>query len=155
MIPEMNIEQTVQLNSGTEHAQKINLPPSFFNVDPTAIDADLCAIGRLMLYYADVESKLGAEVESRKARLKEIEGELDLSIRASGAVSGDRLTENKIAATVITHPNRKNMQALLVESERNHNLMRWAMRILQGKRDILIALTYKEKELIKSERFSA
>lgn len=155
MLEEMNRAQTVEVGSGTEKVQTISLPPSFFNVDPTAIDADLCAIGKLMLYYADVESRLGAEVESRNARLKEIEGELDLSIRASSAVSGDRLTENKISAMITTHPNRKNMQMLLVESERNHNLMKWAMRILQGKRDIMIALTYREKELIKSERFSA
>jgi len=153
VIPEMNIEQTVQLNSGTERVETINLPPHFFNVDPTALDADLCVIGKLMLYYADVETRLGAEVETRAARLKEIEGELDLSIRANGAVTGDRLTENKIAAMIITHPERKNAQAFLVDSERNHNLMKWAMRILQGKRDILIALTYREKELIKSERF--
>lgn len=153
MIPEMNVEQTVEVNSGTANPQTVNLPPYFFNVDPTALDADLCAIGKLMLYYADVETRLGAEVESRSARLKQIEGELDLSIRANSAATGDRLTENKISAMIITHPDRKTAQSLLVSSERNHNLMRWAMRILQGKRDILIALTYREKELIKSERF--
>lgn len=154
MIQEMNIEQTVRLNSGTEKEETINLPPHFFNVDPTALDADLCSIGRLMLYYADIETRLGAEVATRAARFKEIEGELDLSIRATAAVTGDRLTENKISSMILTHSERHNAQKLLVDSERNHNLMKWAMRILQGKRDILIALTYREKELIKSERFA-
>jgi hypothetical protein len=153
VIPEMNIEQTVEVNSGTANAETINLPPYFFNVDTTALDADLCSIGKLMLYYADIETRLGAEVETRKARLKELEGELDLSIRATSAVNGDRLTEAKVGAMVVTHSERRNAQMLLVSSERNHNLMKWAMRILQGKRDILIALTYREKELIKSERF--
>jgi len=150
----MNIEQTVELSSGTEAVEMINLPPYFFHVDPTALDADLCAIGKLMLYYADIETRLGAEVASREARLKEIEGELDLSIRANGAVTGDRLTENRISSMIITHPDRKAAHSVLVSSGRNHNLMKWAMRILQGKRDILIALTYREKELIKSERFT-
>lgn len=151
---EMSVDHTVEVNSGTEKAEAIKLPSQFFHVDPTAIDVDLCAIGKLMLYYADVEAKLGAEVENRKARLKEIEGELDLSIRANSAVTGDRLTENKISSMIVTHSERRNAQTLLVSSERNHNLMKWAMRILQGKRDILIALLYREKELIKSDRFA-
>lgn len=106
-----------------------------------------------MLFYGDIEARLGAEVERREARLKELEGELDLSVRASSAGSGERLTENRITALIQTHPAHKQHVDNLVESRRNHNLMKWAMRVLQGKRDILVALTYREKELIKSDRY--
>lgn len=147
------LEQSVQLNTGTDDVQVVRLVPSHFSVDPTALDQGLCSLGRLMLYYGEIEVTLGAEVARRQARLKELEGELDLSIRASSVGSADRVTENRISSLVKTNPSHKVSTANLVESEKNHNMMKWVMHVLRGKRDILIALTYREKELIKSDRF--
>lgn len=152
-LPQIKNDQTVQLNSGTDQVETISLPPQFFNVDPTALDADLCSLGRLMMHYGEIEAKLGAEVARREARLKELDGELDLSIRANSASSGERMTEGRIEAMRVTSPSRKQMIELLVLSQQNHNMIRWAMRVLQGKKDILIALTYREKEMIKSDRY--
>lgn len=152
-LPEINTPHSVQINSDTDQPQTIHFPPQYFGVDPTELDADLCRFGKVMLYYADIQTRLEAEVARKKARLKELDGELDLSIRATGTVSGDRLTEGKIGAMVATHPSRKKLVAELVECERNLNMMTWAMKVLQGKKDILIALTYREKEQIKSDRF--
>src|SRR5262245_23356591 len=115
----------VKLNSGTQQEEIITLQSQHFSVDPSGLEQDICLIGRIMLNFADVETRLGAEVARREARLKELDGELDLHFRATGVTTGERMTEGRIGSMVITHPERKKQRELLEESERNHNMMKW------------------------------
>jgi len=146
-------ESHVVLHSGTEHSRIVPLTAEHFTIDPTALDVDLCRLAAVMIEYAEVEVELGAEVERREAALQRWDADQDLAIRSTPGESGARVTETRIQSMVRVHPDRATLVERLVESKRNHNLMRWVMRAMQGKKDCLIALTYREKALIQSERY--
>ncbi len=134
-----------------EGKQQYSLQPNDFTIDPSNLEYDLCNMARVMLDYGDIESELRAEVERKEASLSLLEAELDATIRVAAKDSPTRVTEGQIKNTIIRHSDRQALLTSIRSSRQNHNLIRWAMTALQSKRDCLINLSYRERQLMKSE----
>lgn len=143
-------EREIQYETA-EGVTALKIEPHHFTIDPSCIDADLCTIAALMLEYGSVEAYLRLDVESREAGLQKYEGELDVKIRDEGIT---KLTEGRIEAMVNSDTKRSALIADLGKAKLNLNIVRWATKALDGKRDCLIAMAYRENQLIKSERYS-
>lgn len=134
-----------------EGAAALKVEPQHFTIDPSHIDADLCSIAALMLEYGSVEAYLRLDVDGREAALEKYEGELDVRIRDEGIT---KITEGRVKAMVQGDARRSALIADLGKAKLNLNIVRWATKALDGKRDCLIAMAYRENQLIKSERYS-
>lgn len=124
-----------------------------FEVDPTALDPQLCNLGQLMLSYGELETELRFEVESRVAKLDKYEADLDDFIRSEAKKEGEKLTEAKIKNQIISNKTRLEMVTGISEARKRHNMLRWAMKALEAKRDCLLAISYRERQLMKADRF--
>ena len=124
-----------------------------FTIDPTHVDAELCNMGRTMLEYGDLETELRLEVERKEAALDKLHYDLDESKRHNAAMAGDKLTEAKLKVAITGHPQRIDMLESISKSKKNHNMMKWVMQALQAKRDCLIALSYRERQLMKADQY--
>lgn len=130
-----------------------SLPKEDFTIDPTALDKDLCALGRVMLDYGEIEAELRLEVDRKDAALERLEADLDTRCRVDLANQAEKVTEKKVEAAINAHPDRLAALDSLAVSRRNWNLMRWAMKALDAKRDCLIAMGYRERQLMKADHY--
>lgn len=135
-------------------AQEFELKDEDFSIDETSIDVELCRMGRLMIDYGHLEAALGLEVERKEATLTQLDAELDAKIRVAAKNSGAKVTESGITAEIRRTKERIFLVETLQNSRRNHNILKWAMRALQGKKDCLIALAYRDRALIKSGAYN-
>jgi len=140
-----------------ENGKKIRfvLVSTDFSIDPTILDVELCKMGRIMMGYGFVESQLRTEVERKKAALEHMEADLDTTIRLNAKEEGRKITEAAITAAIKGDMGREELLTSIRTSEQHFNTMRWAMRALQGRKDCMIALTYREKALIQADQFSS
>ncbi len=129
------------------------LPVNDFTIDPTELDKELCNLGRVMLQYGEIEAELRLEVERKAAALTKLEADLDTSTRLDLSKAGIKVTEKKVESTVSGHMQRINWLESLSKSRRNHNMMKWAMKAIDCKRDCLIALSYRERQLMKADQY--
>lgn len=141
---------TYELDSGEK--KSIRLEPDHFSVDQTNMDLELSSMGKLTLNYGLLETLLRAEVERKEAALERLDAELDSKYRTQGFPDG-KVTETRIAGAVKLAPERSELISSLIESRKNYNLAKWACRALQGKRETLIAIAYRERELLRAERY--
>ncbi len=129
------------------------LPENDFTIDPTELDRELCNLGRIMLQYGEIEVELRLEVERKGAAIDKMEADLDTDTRLDMSRTGIKITEKKVESTVQGHAKR--IQALESQSvsRRNWNMMRWVMKALDAKKDCLIALSYRERQLMKADQY--
>jgi hypothetical protein len=125
-----------------------------FTIDPSHIDSELCKFGQTMLQYGEIETELQVEVERKKIALEKLKADLDIGIRAQAAKDGVKLTENKIGTQICNNKSKLDLEYELAVSRGYHEMMRWAMRALQGKKDCLTALAYRERQLMKADEWN-
>lgn len=135
--------------------RELTLPRDHFTIDPSEIDAELCRIGSRMLHYGELEGRLQAEVERKENRFKQWEAQMDTAIRQEAKATGEKITENGISSKINRSPERLKLLDSITESRRNHATAKAAHFALRSKRDCLISLAYREKELIKADRYSS
>lgn len=152
----MNLESDkiieVETNGGS---YTIEVPPRHVSIDESCIDADLCSMGKFLLYYGEIDAAIKIEVERKEAELDRLEADLDAQIRANASITNDKLTEARVKGLVTTNSNRLQLVESLLKSKKNYNMMRWIMAALNAKKDCLIALSYRENQMMKAERFSS
>lgn len=135
--------------------EEIEIDEQDFSIDPSCIDTELCAIARKMMFYGSLESSLKVDMESLSTSVEELEGMLSTHYRDEIQGSGVRATQQLITSKVKVDPTYKKMIEQLHEVERNYLLARAATRAIQAKKDCLIAFTYRDKEMMKVDRFSS
>lgn len=145
----------MEIRYDDEYGNKLILTAhaSNFSIDPTNIDSELCSLGRVMTEYAEVESILKTEVERKENQLARMEAEMDTALRTKAQSEGTKLTEKTIENLIKGNTERNNLIEDLRISRHNYNLMKWVMRSIASKKDCLIALSYRERDIIKSERY--
>ncbi len=129
--------------------------PRHVSIDESCIDADLCSMGKYILYYGELEAALKLEVERKEAALEKLEADLDAKVRAMAAASNNKLTEARVEGAVTTDPDRLILIDSLLKSKRNHNMIRWVMKALDAKKECLITLSYRENQIAKADRYSS
>jgi len=149
-----NTEVTISFQHNDE-VVTLKLPDQHFSIDPSEIDSELCSIGPLMLRYGELEARLQAEVETLEAQFKKWEADKDLEIRNRAKEIGEKITEGGVSARIQSDPTRLARLTEIAESRRNFLTARSAHNSLRSKRDCLIALAYRDKELIKADRYSS
>lgn len=141
--------KTVQLSNG----EIKELKPEDFAIDTTLMERELCNMGSTMLHYAEIEVELKAEVERKETALVKLEADIDTNIRSTAAANNEKITEAKISTQVKGDLVRLQLLEELATIHQNHNMMRWAMKALDAKRDCLLAYSYRERQLMKSEQY--
>jgi hypothetical protein len=129
------------------------LEQDHFTIDPSHIDLELCNMGKVMLGYGEIETHLRLEVERKEAALDKYKADLDTKIRTDASIAGTKMTEGKVTAAITSDETRVALVESLATSRRHHNMMKWAMIALQSKRDCLIALAYRERQLMKAGEY--
>lgn len=132
--------------------ESLTLEPEHFSIDETSIDRELCQMGSLLIAYGTVEVKLKVELERREAALQKLEADLDEDIRHEARNEGAKITEGIVAAKIRGSDRRAQALASIRDIRNRYEILRWATRSLQAKRDCLIALAYRDKELIRADR---
>lgn len=131
----------------------ITLQQDDFTIDPSHIDSELCNMGWIMLQYGEVETELQLEVDRKKAQLEKLKADLYISIRETASKDGIKMTENQLASKVASAATKGALEEEIATSRQNHALIRWAMTALQAKRDCLISLSYRERQLMKADHY--
>src|SRR3990167_1701901 len=151
----MNINQNkiIQVET-TEGLQEVILPVEDFGIDPTDIDAVLCKMGKLLLYYGEVEAALKMEVERKEADLEKLEADFDSHVRWEAKTKSEKITEKQVETKVTVNPQRLQLIENLHRSRKNYNLARWAMKALDAKKDCLLAIAYRDKEIMRVDRYN-
>jgi hypothetical protein len=106
-----------------------------------------------MLDYGELETELRLEVDRKKAALDKLEADLDVAERLEASKTGVKVTEKRIEKAILGHVDRIAALESIAESKKHHNMMRWAMMALQSKRDCLINLSYRERQLMKADHY--
>jgi hypothetical protein len=132
----------------TPHAQT-------FTIDPTNIDSELCGLGRVSIEFAEVECILKTEVEKKENSLSKLEADLDIHLRTKAQTEGTKITEKTLDSLVNSNETRLELIESLRISRDNYNKIKWVMKTLLSKKDCLIALAYRDRELIKADRYSS
>ena len=131
--------------------------PRDFVIDETAIDAELCKLGATMLEYGSMEGRLQVEVEQKKALLDKLWAEMDTGIRAKWVADTSKdkikLTEGQIKSLITGSVAYQEQFQSLTKSNKNYNLAKAAMKSLSAKRDCLISLSYRDRQLMKADQF--
>lgn len=151
---DLESDKVVEVENGSS-VQQITIPPRHVSIDESCIDSDLCSMGKFLLYYGEVETILRLEVERKQAELKRLEADLNSVVRATAKNNGEKLTEAMVDSKVITDPNRLALIESLLKSQKNHNLARWVMSALNAKKECLIAISYRENQIIKADRYAS
>jgi len=133
---------------------EIALPSEHFTIDPTELDRELCALGPRLVYYGELEAMLNAEVERKDNNVRRYEADLDLAIRRDAKERNQKITEAYIASCIKSNDQRTRLLEDLARSRQSFNTARWAARALLAKKDCLIAITYREKALIQTDKYA-
>jgi len=80
-----------------------------------------------------------------------MQANLYAEIKAKAAKENEKVTEKRIENLIIQSPGYSEAVDSLRDSRRNHNTTRWAMNALNKKTDCLIAMAYRERQLMKAE----
>ena len=147
-------DKVILIENG-EDIQEITIPPRHVSIDESCIDADLCSMGRFLLYYGEVETVLRLEVERKQAELKRLEADLDVTLRADAKNNNEKLTEAMLASKIVLDARRQGLVSGLLKSQKNHNLARWLINALNAKKECLIAISYRENQIIKADRYAS
>jgi len=129
------------------------LRPDDFTIDPSHIDLELCNLGRTMLEYGELETELRLEFERKDAALEKLEADIDMLLRAHFSNTGVKVTEKKLECEIARNVTRLAAVESKAVSNRHWNMMRWAMKALEAKKDCLVALAYRERQLMKADEF--
>lgn len=152
-IYDIDKDKIIEIENG-DKTEIITIDPRFVSIDESCIDSDLCSMGRFLLYYGELETVLRLEVERKQAALKRLEADLDAMVRANAKNNGEKLTEAMVTSEVIKNVDRQALIASMLKSQKNHNLARWVMTALNAKKECLIAISYRENQIIKADRYA-
>ena len=122
-----------------------------FTIDRSDLDSDMCALPRRILHYGEMDSRFRLAVESRKVELEKLEADLDAEIRANHT-GEKRQTEGQIQSEIIRDKRYQTLQQQILEVQSSWNTMKWIMNALEAKKECLISLSYKERQLLKMDR---
>lgn len=138
------------LSLGSEQFQ---IDESDFTVDRSNIDGELCKLPNRLIYYGQIEARFRLAFETSKANLEKLEADLDDTIRAQ--YKGDkRQTEAQVRNEVIRSSQYQIAQKEHLDIQYQWNTSRWITNALESKKDILISLSYTDRQLSKLDKYN-
>jgi hypothetical protein len=130
----------------------VEIDPNHLSIDPSALDIELCQVGRMMYEYGVIE----AEVKLRVARLENYKDDImsrtDSEIRTKYVNAGIKFTEAKVESEVLQSTDYKECAEQLAFATSEAITMKWVMSALVHKSENLRALAYREGQSIKADR---
>ena len=129
----------------------MNFNSKDFNIDESAIDRELCQLGSKMFEYGQEEGKLKVGLEQAKSNLEFTEAVVDTDIRFKAKTEGTKKTEVQLKNEILLSDLYKSALVKYEDAQKNYNLVKAAMVALSAKRDCLIALSYRDRQLMKAD----
>ncbi len=129
---------------------EFELKPEYFEIDPSNMDHELCTIGRIVLEYGQIEAELKIEVARKKAALEALEAR----VYRESKLGTEKATMETLKHMVKEDVDRLGGVESYNKSQENYEIMRNAMSALSKKIECLIAMSYRERQLIKTEAYS-
>lgn len=122
-----------------------------FGIDESAIDRELCTLGSTMFNYGQEEGKLRVELEQAKSNLEFTEAAVDADIRLKSKADGGKKTESQIKNEIILSDLYRSALVNYEDVQKRYNMIKAAMIALSAKRDCLIALSYRDRQMMKAD----
>lgn len=127
---------------------------SDFVIDESALDAELCTIGKLLLDYGHVEALAKLEVGQAETACEYLWA--IMYNKAQGTLSGSGTrgpTVDQISNHVMASEEYQNACKYKNHAVEQHARARWAVLALQQKSEALRTLAYRENRQMKSEGY--
>jgi len=113
------------------------------------IDQDMCALPRIIAYYAQLGAELYAQAARYKQRMEETEARASITIRRDASETGTKITEPGIKERVIADQAVGAARNTYYKMEAQFKMMDGFYRALREKASLAIAICYKQKEEIR------
>lgn len=134
-------------------SEQFQIDENDFSVDRSNVDGELCKLPSKLIYYGQIEAKFRLAFETSKANLEKLEADLDDTIRAQ--YKGDkRQTEAQVKNEVIRSEPYQIAQKEHLDIQYQWNTARWITNALESKKDVLITLSYTDRQISKLDRFN-
>ena len=114
-----------------------------FSIDENNIDGELCMAAKRMVYYGNLSAELGAQASRDKDRVEQLYAELDIKTREK--MSGEKTTEGKIKAIILSTPEYITAQDKHTASVMYQTKTENFFRSQQRRVDCITALAYKQR----------
>jgi hypothetical protein len=131
----------------------MHVNPNDFGIDQSNLDNELCSLGSKMYEYGEAEGILRVAVESAKADLEFTEAVLDTDIRMKAKESGTKTTEAQVKNEIILRQEYKESITKLLFSQDEYNRIKAALVSMIAKKDCLIALSYRDRDMMRVGKF--
>lgn len=128
------------------------LDPDTFSIDESALDRELCTIGKSIFEYGTLAAEADLWVGSLDAEIKKQHAVLDAKVRADMASRGEKATEAKVTATIAVDKDYLELIKMKLAGEETAALLTWATVALKHKSEGLRALAYRETQSMKADR---
>lgn len=109
-------------------------------IDPGDIDSEFINLPALIEDYGTLAEHLGAKVAALQYKLERTYALIDHQMRIDITNAGEKITETKVANAVITQQEYRRMKEELLDSTKEHNLVKAVLRALHTKKECLISL---------------
>ena len=131
-------------------AQEVKLDvDADMSLSDETIDKDMCALPRVIAYYAELSAELHAQAARFKQRMEETEALTAISIRRDASETGTKITEPSIKERVIADPSVSTARNAYYKMDGQYRMMDGFYRALREKASLAIAICYKQKEEIR------
>lgn len=147
----MDNEKTIYIEREGQY-HEIRLSPNNFSIDESELDKELCTMGRTIFEYGSLEAEANLMVGRLSSEKEKLSAILDSQIRAEFAKIGDKATEAKISHAIVLNENYQTIVQTLLQAEKSHATIKWAMVALRHKSECLRALSFRENASIKADR---
>lgn len=114
-----------------------------FSIDETNIDGELCMAAKRMVYYGNLSAELQAQAARDKDGVERCYAELDIKTREK--MLGEKTTEGKINAIILTDPKYIGVQEKHTASCMYQGKAENFFRSQQRRVDCITALAYKQR----------
>ena len=116
-----------------------------FSIDPGSIDIELCRMAPLLMKYFEEEARLRLVMESKEGELERWKADLDDVIRTKL----EKATEARVKAETVKDDRTQKLKMEVLEAALLHNVANARVKALLAKKDCLIALAYRDRQLMR------
>jgi hypothetical protein len=113
------------------------------------LDQDMCAMPRVIAYYAELSAELYAQAARYKQRMEVSEAVASQACRKYAQSTGEKITEGGIREQVTLNGEVQETRAKYWTADAQHKKLDGFYRALREKASLAIAICYKQKEEIR------
>jgi len=122
-----------------------------FNIDEFNIETEMCKVGTLLRFYADLASDANMRSAQAKDQRDRVYAAASIGIRLHLSENKEKATNDAVKEKVLLNETYQQAQERYLLEERDAKKSDLYFRSMKAKTDTLIALSYHQRTVIKSD----